>query len=105
MPDSKTCRFEAEVSQVLGLVVNSLYSHREVFLRELLSNASDALDRLRFRALREPELVPEGETLKARILAEREQGTVTIWDNGVGMTAEELEKDLGTIARSGSREF
>ena len=66
MAESRVCRFEAEVTQVLSLVVNSLYSHREVFLRELLSNASDALDRLRFRALREPELVPAGETLKRR---------------------------------------
>jgi molecular chaperone HtpG len=105
MAESRVCRFEAEVTQVLSLVVNSLYSHREVFLRELLSNASDALDRLRFRALREPELTPEGETLKVRLLVDPGQGTLTIWDNGVGMTAQELEKDLGTIARSGSREF
>jgi molecular chaperone HtpG len=105
MSEPKVCHFEAEVSRVLSLVVNSLYSHKEVFLRELLSNASDALDRLRFRSLGEPELLREGEKLRVRIVPDKAKGTLTVSDNGVGMTAEELEKDLGTIARSGSREF
>ncbi|MFC1642073.1 molecular chaperone HtpG [Myxococcota bacterium] len=105
MQESKVCHFEAEVTQVLRLVVNSLYRNQEIFLRELLSNASDALDRLRFRALSEPELLSEATALKIRVIPDSDRGTLTIWDNGVGMSAEELEKDLGTVARSGSREF
>jgi molecular chaperone HtpG len=105
MSDKKVHAFQAEVSQVLSLVINSLYRHREVFLRELISNASDALDRLRFRAIREPELLEAGETLRVRIIPDPDHGTLTIQDNGVGMTAEELEKNLGTVAWSGSREF
>jgi len=100
-----TRRFEAEVSEVLRLVINSLYTNKEVFLRELLSNASDALDRLRFRAITEPELLPAGETLRVKLVPNEAAGTLTIWDNGVGMTAEELATNLGTVARSGSREF
>src|SRR5512144_1901094 len=95
--------FQAEVSQVLRLVINSLYSNHEVFLRELVSNASDALDRLRFRAISEPDLVETGESLRIRIRPDRTAGTLTIDDNGIGMSAEELERNLGTVAWSGSR--
>ncbi len=105
MSDTTEYRFQAEVSQVLRLVINSLYSHKEIFLRELVSNASDALDKLRFRAISEPELLAEGEELRIRIRTDKEAGTLVIEDNGVGMTAEELAKNLGTIAWSGSREF
>jgi molecular chaperone HtpG len=105
MPEAATHSFQAEVSQVLHLVIHSLYSHKEIFLRELVSNASDALDKLRFRALTEPEL-EEGETTRViRIRAERDHGTLTIEDTGIGMTEEELVRDLGTVARSGSRTF
>ena len=105
MPEAVTHSFQAEVSQVLHLVIHSLYSHKEIFLRELVSNASDALDKLRFRALTEPDLY-EGDTeLAIRIHADREKQTLTIEDNGVGMTEEELVRDLGTVARSGSRAF
>jgi molecular chaperone HtpG len=99
-----THRFEAEVEQVLRLVVHSLYSNKEIFLRELLSNASDALDKLRFRALTEPGLLP-GEELRIRIEPDAATRTLRIWDNGVGMTRDELVSNLGTIARSGSREL
>ncbi len=99
----ETHRFQAEVSQVLHLVIHSLYSNKEVFLRELVSNASDALDKLRFRALTEPELLTDDPTLHIRIVVDREAGTLTLDDNGVGMTKEELGEHLGTIARSGSR--
>jgi molecular chaperone HtpG len=102
---AETHRFQAEVSQVLHLVIHSLYGHKEIFLRELVSNASDALDRLRFRAITEPELLVGGEPLEIRIHPDREQGTLTIEDTGVGMTKDELVKDLGTVARSGSRAF
>ena len=97
--------FQAEVTQVLRLVIESLYSNREIFLRELISNASDALDRLRFRAVSEPELLGDDDALRVRVIADREAGTLTVWDNGIGMSSEELAKNLGTIAWSGSRDF
>lgn len=101
----ETHAFEAEVSQVLKLVINSLYSNKEVFLRELISNASDALDKRRFRAIQEPEILDEGEVLKIQLLADRDKKTLTITDNGVGMTHNELVQSLGTVAWSGSRAF
>jgi len=104
MSEAKTHSFKAEVSQVLHLVVNSLYSHKEVFLRELVSNASDALDKRRFEAVTNGELAATGE-LKVRISADPNAGTLTIADNGIGMTETELEQNLGTIARSGTKEF
>lgn len=97
--------FQAEVSQVLRLVIHSLYSNQEIFLRELLSNASDALDKRRFSALQAPELWNSDEALKVRLIPNKEQGTLTVWDNGIGMGQEELKQSLGTIAWSGSREF
>src|SRR5690349_18453030 len=104
-PTPNVHSFQAEVQQVLNLVIHSLYSHKEIFLRELVSNASDALDKLRFRAVSAPELLAGEPTLEVRILADREKGTLTIEDSGVGMSQEELIKNLGTIAHSGSREF
>ncbi|MEZ4389915.1 MAG: molecular chaperone HtpG [Polyangiales bacterium] len=98
-------RFQAEVSQVLHLVINSLYSNREVFLRELVSNASDALDKLRFQALQAPSLLGDDPTLRVRISFDRDAGTLTIEDNGIGMTHAEVVENLGTIAHSGSRKF
>ncbi|HYQ18878.1 MAG TPA: ATP-binding protein, partial [Polyangiaceae bacterium] len=97
--------FQAEVSQVLRLVIHSLYSNQEIFLRELISNASDALDKRRFSALQAPELWNADEQLKVRLIPNKEQGTLTIWDNGIGMGEEDLKQSLGTIAWSGSREF
>ncbi|NLE85829.1 MAG: molecular chaperone HtpG [Myxococcales bacterium] len=105
MSERQTHAFQAEVSQVLHLVVNSLYSHKEIFLRELVSNASDALDKLRFRALSEKDLLGADEALKIRISADEAAGTLTVSDNGVGMSHDELVANLGTIARSGTREF
>ena len=96
--------FEAEVSQVLRLVINSLYSNPEIFLRELVSNASDALDKLRFRALTDPALV-QGQPLEIRIRADEAAKTITIEDFGIGMSHDELKKNLGTVAHSGSRAF
>ncbi len=97
--------FQAEVSQVLRLVIHSLYSNQEIFLRELLSNASDALDKRRFSALQSPELWNADEALKVRLIPNKEQSTLTISDNGIGMNEAELTQSLGTIAWSGSREF
>ena len=105
MTEAKVQRFQAEVTQVLRLVVNSLYSQKDVFLRELVSNGSDALDRLRFRALQEPDLLEEGEQLRIRITPDPEARTLTIADNGIGMTEDELAQNLGTVAWSGSRDF
>ena len=104
-PGSSAHDFEAEVSQVLHLVIHSLYSHKEVFLRELISNASDALDKLRFRALTEPALMGDDATLEIRVLLDKDKGTLTVEDTGVGMTREELVRELGTVARSGSKAF
>ncbi|HEX6273634.1 MAG TPA: molecular chaperone HtpG [Polyangiaceae bacterium] len=95
--------FQAEVKELLGLVVHSLYSNKDIFLRELVSNASDALDKLRFERITKPEL-GEGE-LFIRIEVDREKRTLSIVDNGIGMAREEVVKNIGTIARSGTKEF
>jgi len=100
----ETHAFQAETQKLLGLMIHSLYSNREVFLRELVSNASDALDRRRFEGLRNPALQTEAE-LAIELEADRPARTLTISDNGIGMTREELIEHLGTIARSGTLEF
>ncbi|MEI7893365.1 MAG: molecular chaperone HtpG [Myxococcales bacterium] len=103
--NAETHRFEADVNELLRLVINSLYSHKEIFLRELVSNSFDALEKLRFRAVSEPDLLAKEPTLEIRIQADKEKGTLTLEDTGVGMTHDELAKNLGTIAHSGSRAF
>lgn len=100
-----TRQFRADVSQVLKLVINSLYSHREIFLRELISNASDALDKLNFEALSRPELRAGDDPLEIRLMADEEAGTLTITDTGIGMDRDELIENLGTIAHSGTQNF
>jgi molecular chaperone HtpG len=101
---AQTLGFQAEVKQLLKLMIHSLYSHKEIFLRELISNASDALDKLRFEALANPELGGGGE-LGITIDADNQAHTITITDNGIGMTRAEAVEHLGTIARSGTAEF
>ena len=101
----ETLQFQAETKQLLDLMIHSLYSNKEIFLRELISNASDALDRLRFEALTRPELLEGDEKLEIRLEADREARTLTIHDNGIGMSREEAISHLGTIARSGTAEF
>jgi molecular chaperone HtpG len=96
--------FQAEVQRLLDLVVHSLYTDKEIFLRELVSNASDAIDRLRFEALTTPELLPEGFEPKIRLVPDKENRTLTIEDDGIGMTRDEVVRNIGTIARSGTRE-
>jgi molecular chaperone HtpG len=103
--EKQTLGFQAEVRDLLKLMIHSLYSHREIFLRELISNASDANDRLRFAAIADPALLSEGSELEIRIDADSKAGTVSIHDNGIGMTREEAIAHLGTIARSGTAEF
>ena len=101
----QTHGFQAEVRELLKLMIHSLYSHREIFLRELISNASDACDRLRFAAIADGALLAPDPQLGIRVDADAAAGTVTITDNGIGMTRAEAIADLGTIARSGTAEF
>lgn len=100
-----THKFEADVSRVLHLVINSLYSNKEIFLRELVSNASDALDKLRFAALTEPALLPAGTELAIRLVPDVAARTLSIVDNGIGMSRDELIENLGRIAHSGTARF
>ena len=102
---TETRAFEAEVAQVLHLVTHSLYSHKEIFLRELISNASDACDKLRFAALSDAALTADDADLRIEIVADKDARTLTIRDNGIGMTREEVIENIGTIARSGTRKF
>ncbi len=97
--------FQAEVKQILHLVTHSLYSNREIFLRELISNASDAADKLRFEALVKPEIYENDSELKIWIDLDQNEKTVTVRDNGIGMTKDEVIANLGTIAKSGTKEF
>ncbi|MBY0467966.1 MAG: molecular chaperone HtpG, partial [Burkholderiaceae bacterium] len=101
----QTLSFQAEVKQILHLVTHSLYSNKEIFLRELISNASDACDKLRFEALNRPELYEDAPNLDVRISFDAEAKTITIRDNGIGLSADEAVANLGTIAKSGTREF
>jgi molecular chaperone HtpG len=96
--------FQTEVRELLDLMIHSLYSHKDIFLRELISNASDALDKLRFEMLSRPELTPQGE-VEIRVEVDKDKRTLAVHDNGIGMSRDELVANIGTIARSGTREF
>jgi molecular chaperone HtpG len=102
---AETLPFQAETKQLLDIMIHSLYSNKEIFLRELISNASDALDRLRFEAVTRSELMAGDEKLEIRLAADREQRTLTVRDNGIGMSRDEVIANIGTIAKSGSREL
>ena len=102
---AETHAFQAEVTQLLHLMVHSVYSESDIFLRELISNASDALDKLRYEAIAKPELMADGGPLIVRITPDEAAGTLTIADTGIGMDRQELIDNLGTIARSGTRAF
>lgn len=104
-PAPETRKFEAEVQEVLNLVIHSLYSNKEIFLRELVSNASDACDKLRFQALADPGLLAGGGELAIEIEADEKARTLTIRDSGIGMSRDEVVENLGTIARSGTKKF
>ncbi len=103
--ETQTHKFTAEVDQVLRLVTHSLYSHKEIFLRELISNAADACDKLRFEAIGKPELLSGDTDLHVDISVDSEAKTVTIRDNGIGMTRDDVVANIGTIASSGTRKF
>ena len=102
---AETLSFQSEAKQLLKLMIHSLYSNKEIFLRELVSNASDAIDKLRFESLSSPELMAEGMELEIRIDVDDEAKTITVTDNGIGMTREEAISHLGTIAKSGTAQF
>src|SRR6476646_3149365 len=101
----ETFQFQAEARQVLDLMIHSLYTNKEIFLRELISNASDALDRLRFEALSKPELIGPDDKLEIWIESDPNARTLTITDNGIGMSRDEVIANIGTIAKSGTREL
>lgn len=103
--NQETRGFQSEVKQLLQLMIHSLYSNKEIFLRELISNASDAADKLRFKALSQPELYEGDGELRVRISVDETLGTITISDNGIGMSREQVIDHLGTIAKSGTKEF
>src|SRR5690606_24168559 len=103
--ETRSYEFQAEVQQVLRLVIHSLYSNKNIFLRELISNASDACDKLRFEALAEPALYGEQPELRIDLSWDKQARTLTISDSGIGMSKQELIDNLGTIARSGTRQF
>ncbi|MFA6929530.1 MAG: molecular chaperone HtpG [Lentisphaeria bacterium] len=102
---AKKHQFKTEVQQLLNLVIHSLYSNKEIFLRELLSNASDAIDRVRFEALKEESLLENDPDWKIKITVDSTARLLTISDNGIGMTSEEVEKNIGTVANSGTKHF
>jgi len=103
--NKETMGFQSEAKQLLHLMIHSLYSNKEIFLRELISNASDAIDKVRFQSLSNPELVGEDTNYNIRVELDKDAGTITITDNGIGMSREEAIANLGTIAKSGTSQF